>query len=409
MWLGVLGPLSVRHGDVPVSVPPGKLRVLLAELLVHANEVRSFDALGEALWDGAPPPGHRATIRNYVKRLRRVLGPVVGARIVTRDPGYLVELADDELDLLRFTVLCKEGGAAVHAGAWPHAAAVLDEAVRLWRGAPLVDVPSQVLHRDDVPRLEQLRLQAVEWRIDADLHLGRHAQVVAELEVMAGAQPLRESVHRQLMLALAGCGRRAEALDAYRRARDVLVRELGIEPGPDLRQLHQRILAGDPTLVATPMPDTRPVPAVVPAAPPSAPPQDLTHKVRRRRSRRDIGIVAGVLAAALAVAAATVLTTDKPAPSPSAIYDRCPIGSFCLFNGKDGSTGYCTWIMSDPQADHDCTWLRRGWKVRSVFNRTSVTVEYCAQERYKGCVGWASPGSWGNLAATYTVRSLKDE
>jgi DNA-binding SARP family transcriptional activator len=394
-----------------LPVPAGKLRVLLAALLVHANDALSYDALGEALWDGEPPPGARATIRNYVKRLRQVLGPVVGARIVTRDPGYLIELANDELDLLRFTLLCKEGGAAVHTGAWPRASARLGAALALWRGAPLVDVPSEVLQRDEVPRLEQIRLQAAEWRIDADLHLGRHAQVVTELQAMASAQPLREGVHRQLMLALAGCGRRAEALDTYRQAATYSSTNSASNQAPNCGSCTSASWPATRRLVAASTPGDSARPIVVgqraPARPPCPAPPDFAVAVRRRqRSRAGVGIVAAVLAAATTVAA--VITND-PAPGPSAVYSRCPIGSFCLFNGKDGSTNYCTWVMSDPVADRDCNWLGLGWTTRSVFNRMSVPVQYCAQEQYKSCVGRTAPGRWGNLAATYTVRSVKAE
>jgi DNA-binding SARP family transcriptional activator len=398
MWFAVLGPLVVRHGGTDIPVPAGKLRVLLAELLVHANKVRSFDALAEALWDGAPPPAARATIRNHVKRLRQVLGPEVAARIVTRDPGYLVELADDELDLLRFTPLYEEGAAAIQAGAWQRASTVLGAAAELWRGTPFVDVLSPALHRDELPRLEQLRLQMVQWRIDADLHLGRHAHVVPELRAMAAEHPLRESVHEQLLLALAGCGRRSEALDAYQQARQVLVDELGIEPGPDLRQTHQRILAGDPTLAGLPAPG----PIVTGPAEPIL--------VKRRWSRARVVVLvasAAALGTAVTFAATVGGHPDGQAASPPPMYNLCPAGAFCLFNGKDGTTNYCTWITSDPVADRDCVWLHRGWKVRSVYNRTGQTVEYCAQEHYQDCVGSTRPGDWGNLPGTYTVRSVR--
>ena len=449
MWLAVLGPLSVRRDEGPVPVPSGKLRVLLAVLLVHANQVLSFDALADALWDGAPPPAARATVRNYVKRLRQALGPEVGARIVTRDPGYLVELDDHELDLLRFAALCEKGGAAVQAGAWQQAATVLHDALALWRGAPFSDVPSEGLQRDHGPRLEQVRLQALEWRIDADLQLGRHAQVVPELQALAAAHPLRESVHVQLLIALSGCGRRAEALDAYQQARRVLVDELGIEPGPELQQLHQRILAGDPPPPPLPLPAVVPaavpVPAVVPApavapvptlalAAPWEPTSALTPDlpdpqqptlalrpvgaVKKRGRRADVGVVmlaiasVAALVTAVTFAVAHVTRTDPPASAPSApsaLYAHCPVGEFCLFNGKDGTTSYCTWLGSDPTADRNCDWLRHGWKVRSVYNRMSVPVEYCAQEQYKACVGSTPPGAYSNLAGTYTVRSVRVE
>jgi DNA-binding SARP family transcriptional activator/tetratricopeptide (TPR) repeat protein len=250
MWLGLLGPLSVRHDDADVLVPAAKQRIVLAALLRRANRVVSFDELAEALWDSVPPSTARVTLHNYVKRLRQVLGPVVAARIITRDPGYLISIREQELDLLHFTSLCAAGSAAVHAGLWDQADLVLGQALRLWRGAPLADVPSEVLRREEVPRLEQMRLQAQEWHIEAALHLGRHDQLVPTLRALIAQHQLRERFHGQLMLALYQGGRQGDALAAYRDARQMLVDELGVEPGPELRRLHQRILAADPELSA---------------------------------------------------------------------------------------------------------------------------------------------------------------
>ena len=248
MWFGVLGPLLVRDSDSVIRVPAVRQQVLLAALLVRAGTVVSADALAELMWDGTPPDGASTTLRSHVMRLRRVLGPTAGARVVTRFPGYLIEAGQEEVDLLRFTCLCREGGAAVRAGAWARAAAALDEALALWRGVPLADIRSELLRRDELPRLEQLRLQAVEWRTDARLQLGDHAELVPELRVLAAQHPLRERFVAQLMLALVRCGRQAEALEDYEHARAALVQALGTEPGAELRELHQRILSGDPAL-----------------------------------------------------------------------------------------------------------------------------------------------------------------
>src|SRR5262249_41375989 len=158
------------------------LRVLLAVLLVRAGQAVPIDTLTQAVWDGSPPAGAVATVRSLVMRLRRALGPEVGARVLTRSPGYLLDVAEDEVDLLRFVRLCRCGGVEARSGSWERASATLAEALDLWRGTPFVDVPSQLLSRDELPRLERLRLQALEWWIEAGLHLGREAELVPELQ-----------------------------------------------------------------------------------------------------------------------------------------------------------------------------------------------------------------------------------
>jgi DNA-binding SARP family transcriptional activator/tetratricopeptide (TPR) repeat protein len=253
-WVGVLGPLLVRSGGEPVPVPAPKQRVILATLALRAGQVASYDELEEIVWDGAPPAGARVAIRNYVKRLRQILGPVAGRRIVTRDPGYALEAEPDEVDALRFTALCGKGGEAVRhdapPGSGPGAWELLGEAIGLWRGNPLVDVPSNVLITAEVPRLDALRMQAQEWRMDAGLARGLHAELVGELTQLARDHPWRERFHAQLMLALYRCGRQAEALAAYQRTRRMLVDELGVEPGRELRDLQAGILDADPDLAA---------------------------------------------------------------------------------------------------------------------------------------------------------------
>ena len=253
-WVGVLGPLLVRADGADVVVPAPKQRVILAALAVRLGQVASYDELAEIIWDGMPPAGARVAIRNYVKRLRQVLGPVAGRRIVTRDPGYALEAEPDEVDALRFTALCARGGEAVGRGrteadtqaAWD----VLTEALALWRSSPLVDVPSNALITAEVPRLDALRMQAQEWRMNAGLAQGRHSELVGELTQLALDHPWRERFHAQLMLALYRCGRQAEALGAYQRTRRLLVNELGVEPGRELRDLQAGILAGDLGLAA---------------------------------------------------------------------------------------------------------------------------------------------------------------
>ncbi len=239
-----------------MPVPAPKQRVILATLALRAGQVASYDELAEIVWDGAPPAGARVAIRNYVKRLRQILGPVAGRRIVTRDPGYALEAGPDEVDALRFTALCGKGGEAIRhdadtlPGSGPGAWELLSEAIGLWRGNPLVDVPSNVLLTAEVPRLDALRMQAQEWRMDAGLARGLHAELVGELTQLAQDHPWRERFHAQLMLALYRCGRQAEALAAYQRTRRMLVDELGVEPGRELRDLQAGILDADPGLAA---------------------------------------------------------------------------------------------------------------------------------------------------------------
>ncbi len=245
-WL--LGPLMVRHGEVPVPVARGKQRAVLAALLLNANQVVSVDELAETLWGAGPPPSARVTVQNNVMRLRKALGDEDAGRIVTQPRGYCIRVADGELDVTRCETLLEGARAAARDGAWDVAADRARAALELWRGRPLADVESDLITAREVPRLEELRLRAHETRIDADLHLGRHGEVIVELRQLVASNPLRERLHAQLMLALYRDGRQAEALAAYSSARQTLVGELGTEPGSELREVHQRILAADPAL-----------------------------------------------------------------------------------------------------------------------------------------------------------------
>ena len=270
-------------------MPAPKQRVILAALALRAGQVASYDELAEIVWDGVPPSGARVAIRNYVKRLRQILGPDAGRRIVTRDPGYALEAGPDEVDALRFTALCTQGGEAVRQdatpGSDPGAWELLGEAIGLWRGNPLVDVPSNVLITAEVPRLDALRMQAQEWRMDAGLARGLHSELVGELTQLALDHPWRERFHAQLMLALYRCGRQAEALAAYQRTRRMLVDELGVEPGRELRDLQAGILDADPGLSA-PGPALARFLAAPPAAQPGSPGRAGTAGNQPTRAKR---------------------------------------------------------------------------------------------------------------------------
>jgi DNA-binding SARP family transcriptional activator len=251
MEFGLLGPLLVRGGGTVIPVQRGNQRTLLATLLLAANRVVPTEEIAEALWGTGPPPSAPVTIRNYVKRLRQALGDAGRARISVQPRGYLISVGAGELDTSRFEALLESAQAAARDGCWDTAADQARAALALWRGEPLADVESDALAVREVPRLAEMRLQALEVRTGADLHLGRHAEVTAELQDLVRAHPLREHMPALLMLALYQSGRQGEALAAYQHARKILVGELGTEPGADLQALHQQILAADPALAAS--------------------------------------------------------------------------------------------------------------------------------------------------------------
>ncbi len=248
MEFRILGPLEVLDEGTPVPLGRGRERALLALLLTHPNEVVSIDRLIDELWGPEPPKAAVNTVQYYVSRLRKILG---ADRIVTRPPGYAIRVEPGELDLERFERLLADGsGEAVR------------EAIALWRGAALADFAFESFAQPTIGRLEELRLVALELRVEADLAAGRHAEVVAELEPLVEAHPLRERLRAQLMLALYRAGRQAEALEAYHAARRVLVDELGLEPGPALQELERAILRQDPSL-ALPTQETPPERSIV--------------------------------------------------------------------------------------------------------------------------------------------------
>ena len=219
----LLGPLLVRRDGVAVPLSSGKQRALLATLLLNANRAVPTDQLSEVLWGPEPPPSARASLHNHVMRLRRALGDADHSRIAGLADGYLINVWPGELDSESFETSLSAARAAAGRRSWAEASDSLRTALTLWRGQPLTGVPSATLTLQELPRLAELRLQALEARIEADLHLGRHADVIAELQFLTTAHPLREHLHAQLMLALYRCGRQAEALTAYQHARNVLV------------------------------------------------------------------------------------------------------------------------------------------------------------------------------------------
>ena len=293
----ILGPLEVRDGAIAVPLAHGRQRVLLAVLLLHANEVVSRDRLIDLLWGGSPPAAASGSLHNLVSGLRK--GPC-GDALVTQGQGYVLRVADGELDLQRFATLLAHGRSALAAGNADAAATHLRAALGLWRGAALADLVHEPALQDEAARLEDERLSALEDRIDADLTLSHHGDLVGELAMLSAAHPLRERLRGQQMLALYRTGRQAEALEVFAAARRYLLDEVGIEPGPELRRLHQAVLDQDADLGGHDR---------LPPAPRPRP--SLT--TRGRRHPRVLVAGGALLLAAAAGAAALALTSGGSA------------------------------------------------------------------------------------------------
>jgi predicted ATPase/DNA-binding SARP family transcriptional activator len=267
---GLLGPLEVRADESLLPLTAAKQKSILALLMLHQGEVVSVDRLQEALWDQHPPATAPTALQGYVSQLRRLLETGEeggGSLLVTRSPGYLLAVAPDQLDLARFEQLTASGREAFAVGEPARAAALFAEALALWRGPPLTDFAYESWAQAAIARLEELRLSALEDRIEADLACGRHADLIGELESLIIEQPLSERLRGQLMLALYRSGRQAEALEAYQQARTTLVDELGIEPSRELQELNRAILNQDDSLSAPERVDVRHAPINLPLPP----------------------------------------------------------------------------------------------------------------------------------------------
>lgn len=251
MRYGLLGALEVDGANLSTGIRPGKPAALLALLLLQRNRAVGLDRLIEGLWGDDPPQTARKTLQLYVSQLRKALPP---GTLETKSTGYVLHVAPGELDVDRFTELVAAGQAATEAGDHALAARAVSDALALWRGPALADFTYEDFAQNEIRRLGELRLSALEERIDADLALGRQARLVDELEQLVATNPLRERFRAQLMLTLYRCGRQADALEVYRDGRRTLQTELGIEPGPETRRLEQAILAHDPSLTGWPTP-----------------------------------------------------------------------------------------------------------------------------------------------------------
>jgi DNA-binding SARP family transcriptional activator/Tfp pilus assembly protein PilF len=263
-----LGPLEVFADGEWTEVRAPKWRALLAALLTQPGRVVPTGSLVDELWGDDPPPGARKLVSGYVLRLRRLISDPEGRVLVTQAPGYRLVAARDELDACRFEDLLAAGRRSLEEENAEKAAGLLAEALTLWRGPALADVPRRRLAAAEADRLEELRLAAVELRIEADIRCGRQAELVPELRQLTAGHPLRERFWHQLMRVLDASGRPAEALEVYVHARKVIAEELGADPGPELQQLHYSILVGDPEHTAPlPIAGQRPVVLAPPAVP----------------------------------------------------------------------------------------------------------------------------------------------
>jgi DNA-binding SARP family transcriptional activator len=241
----ILGPLEVLDGDQPIRLGGAKQRATLAILLLHANRVVGVERLADDLYAGAPPVTAVTQVQRQISDLRKVLG---ADAIETRSPGYVLHVEPEHLDLNRFERATYDADQALEHGDAHAAAELLEHGLALWRGAPLADLAYESFARTAIERLDELRLGALEQRFEAELALGHHLAVLSDLEALVWEHPLRERLRGQLMLALYRAGRQADALDVYRKARELLVGELGIEPSRSLQALERQILKQDETL-----------------------------------------------------------------------------------------------------------------------------------------------------------------
>jgi DNA-binding SARP family transcriptional activator/tetratricopeptide (TPR) repeat protein len=257
----ILGPLEVVENGTTIEVPPGKQRTLLAALLLSPNEIVSVERLIDAIWGAAPPGSAANALQVYVSNLRKLLEPgrprgAESELLRTAPPGYQLRLGANALDLASFEHLAAEGRRALGEGDFELASAKLRDGLALWRGSALADVPLESAYASEPARLDDMRLAAVEDRLEAEIALGNCAEHIPTIETLIVENPLRERLRGQLMLALYRTGRQAEALAAYAATREVLVEELGIEPSPALQRLERGILVQDPELelIAAPRP-----------------------------------------------------------------------------------------------------------------------------------------------------------
>jgi DNA-binding SARP family transcriptional activator len=256
MEFRILGSLQISKDGRSAAPSAQQPRRLISLLLVHANHVVPVSSLMSELWGERQSGSGLTTLHTYVVHLRKLLAAACGISaaevtseiLLTRDRGYLLRLRPDEFDLHTFTRLLKQGSLALSSGASEEASALLQEALDQWAGAALADVRPGRLLTVEIARLTELRLHAMEMRIEADLNLSRHRELLGDLIGLTAEHPYQENIHAQLMVALYRSGRRPDALEAYRRLRSALVEEMGLEPSSKMGRLQQAILSADPAL-----------------------------------------------------------------------------------------------------------------------------------------------------------------
>lgn len=335
MEFRILGQLEVWDGRNPVPIDAPKQRALFGALLLHPNETVSAERLIDELWGERPPATAGKVVQTYVAQLRRVLGRDV---IETRAPGYLLRIDEDALDAARFRRLATEARRLAIAGHDEQARTLYGEALALWRGPPLADVTFESYGQNELDRLEEERLRVVVERIDCGLALGRHDELVPELDTLVKQHPLHERLRAQLMLSLYRSGRQGDALAAYQDARHVLAEQLGLEPGEPLRQLERQILSHDPALQWAPATSR------------------ATARAGRRRWIWTTAVLGAVLVAAVAFAVGLLATRGgrevptivpnslvKIDPRSNEVTDVIPVGRF---PGKVVSGYGFVWVVN---------------------------------------------------------------
>src|SRR5262245_65750791 len=366
MEFRILGPLEVEEAGQLLPLGGTTQRALLVLLLLHADEVVSRDRLIDELWSGSPPESGRTALQVHVSQLRKLLDPDATRGeeelLVTRAPGYALRVEPESIDLGQFKTLVAAGKAALANGNAEEAHQHLASALALWRGRALADLEAVPFAQAESHRLEELRLAALEERLDADLALGRNAELIPELERIVAQEPLRERLRGQLMLALYRCGRQADALEVYRSGRRLLDEELGLQPDDELQGLEKAILNHDPSLDSPVVTAVR-RPSLAQRAEPAVPP-DSVAVIDAQRSQVVGHVLVGRRPVALAIGHGSVWvantddgTVSRIDPDRGEVIRTIGIGAPAIdlavatdavwvANGSDGTVS-----RIDPRAD----------------------------------------------------------